>query len=261
MHLAKEPIRQHGAVIVEGYMDAIMAHQHGYDNVVASMGTALTERQVDLVRRLTTDVTMALDGDPAGRNATLRSLESSWGVFQRRNSQQSAVSMLQQPDAMELKVAELPSGQDPDDFIRRDPDAWPAFVKQARELFDYLLDALSDRADMDSPDGRSWVANTMLRFVAQIPDPVRRDLYLDRLSAQLGVNNETLRRVLRDIESDIARERRGQSVASTADAGHAAAVAGPPRGRGVLVGTMLTIREPTRAQYGWIHLGKLLSPV
>ena len=217
MHLAKEPIRQHGAVIVEGYMDAIMAHQHGYDNVVASMGTALTERQVDLVRRLTTDVTMALDGDPAGRNATLRSLESSWGVFQRRNSQQSAVSMLQQPDAMELKVAELPSGQDPDDFIRRDPDAWPAFVKQARELFDYLLDALSDRADMDSPDGRSWVANTMLRFVAQIPDPVRRDLYLDRLSAQLGVNNETLRRVLRDIESDIARERRGQSVASTAD--------------------------------------------
>ena len=217
MHLAKEPIRQHGAVIVEGYMDAIMAHQHGYDNVVASMGTALTERQVDLVRRLTTDVTMALDGDPAGRNATLRSLESSWGVFQRRNSQQSAVSMLQQPDAMELKVAELPSGQDPDDFIRRDPDAWPAFVKQARELFDYLLDALSDRADMDSPDGRSWVANTMLRFVAQIPDPVRRDLYLDRLSAQLGVNNETLRLVLRDIESDIARERRGQAVASTAD--------------------------------------------
>ena len=217
MHLAKEPIRQHGAVIVEGYMDAIMAHQHGYDNVVASMGTALTERQVDLVRRLTTDVTMALDGDPAGRNATLRSLESSWGVFQRRNSQQSAVSMLQQPDAMELKVAELPSGQDPDDFIRRDPDAWPAFVKQARELFDYLLDALSDRADMDSPDGRSWVANTMLRFVAQIPNPVRRDLYLDRLSAQLGVNNETLRLVLRDIESDIARERRGQAVASTAD--------------------------------------------
>ena len=101
MNLGKEPVRQRGAVIVEGYMDAIMAHQHGYDNVVASMGTALTERQVDLVRRLTTNVTMALDGDPAGRNATLRSLESSWGVFQRRNSQNTSVSMLQQPDAMQ----------------------------------------------------------------------------------------------------------------------------------------------------------------
>lgn len=217
MHLAKEPIRQQGAVIVEGYMDAIMAHQHGYDNVVASMGTALTERQVDLVKRLTTNVTMALDGDPAGRNATLRSLESSWGVFQRRNSQNTSVSMLQQPDAMELRVAELPPGQDPDDFIRRDPGGWLPFLEQAQELFDYLLDSLSGRADLESPDGRSWVANTMLRFVAQIPDPVRRDLYLDRLSGRLALNNETLRRVLRNIESDLARERRGEPVASTAD--------------------------------------------
>ena len=217
MHLAKEPIRQHGAVIVEGYMDAIMAHQHGYDNVVASMGTALTERQVDLVRRLTTDVIMALDGDPAGRNATLRSLESSWGVFQRRNRQNTSVSMLQQPDAMELRVAELPAGQDPDDFIRRDPGAWPEFLAQAQELFDYLLNSLSERADMDNPDGRSWVANTMLRFVAQIPDPLKSDLYLDRLSARLALNNDTLRRALEDIEHQVRREQRGQSVPATAD--------------------------------------------
>ena len=217
MNLAKEPVRQRGAVIVEGYMDAIMAHQHGYDNVVASMGTALTERQVDLVRRLTTNVTMALDGDPAGRNATLRSLESSWGVFQRRNSQNTSVSMLQQPDAMELRVAELPAGQDPDDFIRSDPGEWPAFLERAQELFDYLLDSLSERADMDSPDGRSWVANTMLRFVAQIPDPLRSDLYLDRLSARLTLNNDTLRRALGDIKRQLAREQRGQAAASAAD--------------------------------------------
>ena len=216
MHLAKEPVRQHGAVIVEGYMDAVMAHQHGYDNVVASMGTALTEHQVALVRRLTNNVTMALDGDPAGRNATLRSLESSWGVFQSRNARQSPGSMLQQPDAMELRVAELPPGQDPDDFIRQDPGAWPAFLERAQELFDYLLDSLLTRADMDSPDGRSWVANTMLRFVAQIPDAIRSDLYLDRLSARLVLNHETLNRVLGEIKLELARERRGRSVASTA---------------------------------------------
>ena len=217
MHLAKEPVRQHGAVIVEGYMDAIMAHQHGYDNVVASMGTALTEEQVRAVRRLTSHVTMALDGDPAGRNATLRSLESSWGVFQRRNAQQTAGSMLQQPDAMELRVAELPPGQDPDDFIRQQPDAWPAFVEQAQELFDYLLASLSARADLDSPNGRSWVANTMLRFVAQIPDTVRKDLYLDRLSARLGVNNDTLRAALPEVERQSVREQRGEPAPSTAN--------------------------------------------
>lgn len=217
MHLAKEPVRQHGAVIVEGYMDAVMAHQHGYDNVVASMGTALTEQQVALVRRLTNNVTMALDGDPAGRNATLRSLESSWGVFQRRNAQQTATSMLQQPDAMELQVAELPSGQDPDDYIRREPGKWPAFVEEAQELFDYLLTTLSARADMDSPDGRSWVAHTMLRFVSQIPDPVRSDLYLDRLSARLGLNSETLRTALRDVRRQAATEQRREAVSATAD--------------------------------------------
>ena len=216
MHLAKEPVRQRGAVIVEGYMDAVMAHQHSYDNVVASMGTALTEHQVALVRRLTNNVTMALDGDPAGRNATLRSLESSWGVFQRRNSQQTSASMLQQPDAMELRVAELPPGEDPDDYIRQEPGAWPAFVEQGQELFDYLLTSLSDRADLESPDGRSWVAHTMLRFVAQIPDPVRSDLYLDRLSARLGLNNDTLRAALRDTQRQSANHRRGRPVADTA---------------------------------------------
>ena len=216
MHLAKEPVRQHGAVIVEGYMDAVMAHQHGYDNVVASMGTALTEHQVALVRRLTHNVTTALDGDPAGRNATLRSLESSWGVFQRRNSQQTSASMLQQPDAMELRVAELPPGQDPDDFIRQEPGAWPAFVEQAQELFDYLLTSLSARADLENPDGRSWVAHTMLRFVAQIPDPVRSDLYLDRLSARLGLNNDTLRAALREVQRQSAADRRGRPVSDTA---------------------------------------------
>ncbi|MYD48721.1 MAG: DNA primase [Chloroflexi bacterium] len=217
MHIAKEPVRQQGAVIVEGYMDAIMAHQHGYDNVVASMGTALTEQQVDLVRRLTRQVTMALDGDPAGRNATLRSLESSWGVFQRRNVRQTGASVLQPPEAMELRVAELPAGQDPDDFIRQSPEAWPTFVEQAQELFDYLMVSLSVRADMESADGRAWVAQTMLRFVAQIPDRIRMDLYLDRLAARLSINGDTLRAAMPSIMRQSGSARAGQPPPATAD--------------------------------------------
>ena len=192
MHIAKEPIRQHGAVIVEGYMDAIMAHQHGYDNVVASMGTALTQDQVRQVRRLTADrVTMALDGDAAGLNATLRSLESSWEAFQKVPVAQSSDSSMQRR-ATEFLVAELPAGKDPDDFIRESPDEWPAFLDSASTLFDYLLKSLSSRVNMDRNEDRAQVANRILQFLAQIPDPIQRDLYVDQLAARLGIRVETL---------------------------------------------------------------------
>ena len=192
MHIAKEPVRQQGAVIVEGYMDAIMAHQHGYDNVVASMGTALTQDQVRQVRRLTADrVTMALDGDAAGLNATLRSLESSWEAFQKVPVAQSSDSSMQRR-AMEFLVAELPAGKDPDDFIRESPGEWPAFVDSASSLFDYLVKSLSSRVNMDRNEDRAQVANRILQFLAQIPDPIQRDLYVDQLAARLGIRVETL---------------------------------------------------------------------
>ena len=220
MHLAKEPVRQHGAVIVEGYMDAVMAHQHGFDNVVASMGTALTEHQVALVRRLTHRVTMALDGDPAGRNATLRSLESSWGVFQQRDQRfanQGGTSVLQQPEALDLRVAELPAGKDPDDYIRQSPDAWTEFVEAAAPLFDYLLAALSERADVTNADGRSWAAQTMLRFVAHVPDPIKRDFYLDALSAHFDVDVATLRAAMPMVARTEGTGRRSNRAPATAD--------------------------------------------
>ena len=192
MHVAKEPVRQRGAVIVEGYMDAIMAHQHGYDNVVASMGTALTQDQVRQVRRLTTDrVTMALDGDAAGLNATLRSLETSWEAFQKVPVAKSSSSSMQR-DALEFLVVELPAGKDPDDYIRESPDEWPAFVDSASPLFDYLLKSLSSRVNMDRNEDRAQVANRILQFLAQIPDPIQRDLYVDQLAARLGIRVETL---------------------------------------------------------------------
>ena len=220
MHVAKEPVRQHGAVIVEGYMDAVMAHQHGFDNVVASMGTALTEHQVSLVRRLTHRVTMALDGDPAGRNATLRSLESSWGVFQQRDqrsARQAGTSVLQQPEALDLRVAELPAGQDPDDYIRQSPDEWTEFIESASPLFDYLLAAVTERADMTTTDGRSWAAQTMLRFVAHVPDLIKRDFHLDALSAHFSIDVATLRAAMPTAARPDGSRRRSNRAPSVAD--------------------------------------------
>ena len=249
MHLAKEPVRQHGAVIVEGYMDAVMAHQHGFDNVVASMGTALTEGQVDLVRRLTKNVIMALDGDPAGQNATLRSLESSWGQFQKRIvqvSHSSSSALTQPPEASAFLVAELPAGQDPDDFIRQSPDKWPAFVTSAKPLFDYLLASLSARTNMDSPEGRAWVIDTMLRFVSQIPDPLVRDGHLENLSQELGVGVETLHRSLPIAVLPSGESRQRQRPTFLADA-----AAAPLRDESAAEESLLAL---------WLQHGRQLGP-
>ena len=124
LNFAASKIRESGsAVIVEGYMDAIAAHERGYTNVVASMGTALTENQVSLLRPLAQEFVLALDPDAAGQEATLRSLESSWQVFRSVVSRrgQTVQSVLDQQRPPILKIAALPAGLDPDALIRFRP--------------------------------------------------------------------------------------------------------------------------------------------
>ena len=123
MHLAAEAIRSgRSGVIVEGYMDTIAAHQFGYRNVVASMGTALTEQQVAQLKPMAPSFVLALDPDAAGQEATLRSLESAWHqIGQRRSAvMNSSVGVLHQREPVSIGIAALPEGKDPDDLIRND---------------------------------------------------------------------------------------------------------------------------------------------
>ncbi|MEK7217028.1 MAG: DNA primase, partial [Chloroflexota bacterium] len=144
---SKEAIRQaRKAVIVEGYMDALTAHQHGFTNVVASMGTALTEKQVGLLSRFTSEVVLALDADAAGEAATMRGLEVApeamgheatavpdweW-QWQKKNvngRQVTTRSLVGVPRIIgkqkgEIKVLRLPGAKDPDALIRDHPEDW-----------------------------------------------------------------------------------------------------------------------------------------
>ena len=202
LHLAMEASRDKGMVIVEGYMDAIIAHQQGFANVVASMGTALTRDQVALVRRVlqstgvsdSAGVVLALDSDAAGREATLRSLESAWNVFHSPNRRQAATSItggpVQRP--LTISIAELPPGKDPDEVILENPDEWARLVTQARPLMDYLFAILSTRFDLSSPEGKASVAELLYPLVAATRDPFQQDSYFQRLAALLGVSEETL---------------------------------------------------------------------
>lgn len=198
LHLAKEPARQEGLVIVEGYMDAITAHQHGYANVVASMGTALTEQQVAEARRLTHRITMALDADAAGQQATLRSLESSWRIFQQRESgrARSAAPSQQRPEDLDLRVAVLTGGKDPDEIIRQDPPGWAAVVNGSIPLFDYLLPTLSALVDINAPAGKARLVEWLRPFILSVREPIQQDHYRQRLADYLAVSADTLRATL-----------------------------------------------------------------
>ena len=194
MDRARDGIRRDGAVIVEGYMDAIAAHQAGFTNVVASMGTALTEPQVNAIRRLTDRVTMALDQDTAGQQATLRSLESSWRIYQGRVSGRSgSTTVLQQQENPEIRIAAMPPGQDPDEVIRRSSDEWKALMANARPLLEFVISAMAASVDPTSPRGKAAIADQVSRLIFAVQDAPQQDLYFQMLAEKLEVPLDTLR--------------------------------------------------------------------
>ena len=210
LHFANAEIRQTGtAVIVEGYMDAIAAHEHGYKNVVASMGTALTENQVSQLRSLAREFVLALDPDDAGQEATLRSLESSWHVFRdvisRRNTANQSV--LNQWTPPVLKIAALPAGLDPDALIRTDPTRWESIISEALPLLDFVIPALVGRSDLNVPDSRAHIVRELARLINRLDDMDQHD-YWGKLASELGVPLEALQASIASVGNRRARGRR-----------------------------------------------------
>jgi DNA primase len=195
MHLANADIRESNTgVIVEGYMDVIAAHQHGYNNVVASMGTALTENQVAMLKSLATNFVLALDPDVAGQEATLRSLESSWKVLggQMAAARNRGVGVLYQREAVSLKIAALPDGRDPDELIRHDPKEWERITETAQPLMDYLIPAIASRFDTSTGQGKTQVVETVYPLIAA-QNSLDQDRYLRMLSEAIDVTQEALK--------------------------------------------------------------------
>ena len=230
LHLARESISREGtAVVVEGYMDVMAAHQHGFSNVVASMGTALTERQVGALRNIASTFVLALDPDNAGQEATLRSLQSSWQVFERRalraGGRSGMVFYERQPHAS-LKVAVLPPGKDPDLLIRESPEEWGALVSQAKPLMDYLFDIMASRLDSSSGQDKLQATEALFPFIASMDNPYDQDRYFRRLAELMGVSEAAL-------EASIGRPQRrpaqgqGSRRAASGGGGTPAASASP----------------------------------
>ncbi len=202
--LAREAIRSEGcAVIVEGYMDAIAAHQSGFANVVASMGTALTEKQVVLLKRVTKNVILALDADTAGSEATLRGVQVVAEAADRESvpvPTWQGIIRQQKTLAADIKVMTLPEGRDPDDVIRSDQALWSELARNAKPVLDHLFNVTVQRARDLPPAERFQLIEAFLPNVVAIPDPSLRAQYLDRLLARAGLappDQDELKRALR----------------------------------------------------------------
>ena len=204
-------------VVVEGYMDVIAAHQHGYTDVVASMGTALTEQQVSQLKSLATSFVLALDPDAAGQEATLRSLLSSWFDRQGVGNRPQRVGVLYQREPLAIKIAPLPPGRDPDTVIRESPDEWERLTREAVPLMDYLIPAVASRFDLSSTEGKSQVVQTLAPFIVGA-DFVEQEPYLRKLAQAIDVSEDALKASIGGLRS---RGPRRADRRPTPDAGNA----------------------------------------
>jgi DNA primase len=188
IHLAAEAIRtQELAIIVEGYLDVIVAHQYGFKNVVATMGTAVTEKHMNTLKRLTPNIAFALDPDAAGDEATLRTreYENTLGV--------------------RLSVIILPRGKDPDEVIKADPAVWQNLVAAAVPIVDFAFQSALSGLDLAKTTDLSLAVDRLLPIVAGIEDPIRQAHYLQRLAQLLKVSERTVEAALARLKVKPAR--------------------------------------------------------
>ncbi len=185
------------AVVVEGYMDVIAAHAFGFTEVVASNGTAITEKQMDLLKRYTHNVVLALDADTAGSAATLRGVEVAAGVADKRTSVSlgygGLISYQEVLDA-DIRVVALPEGEDPDSLVRKDTERFRALLAGARPVLDHLFEVTTAGVDPLDARARSRAVEQLVPYLGRIGDEVVRSSYVQRLARFAQVDEATILR-------------------------------------------------------------------
>ncbi|MBN1262219.1 MAG: DNA primase [Anaerolineae bacterium] len=196
LDMAAQAIREADtAIIVEGYIDVMIPHQAGYKNVVAPMGTALTESHLQQLQRLTRRFIMALDPDAAGISATLRGLETAretldrdWeAVFDARG----LVGYEGRLNA-EIRVVMLPEGRDPDELILENRDQWQMLLDQAQPIVRFVFDKLLEQENPGEPKGKARIVDAILPLLRDISNNVEREAYVQEIALHLGLDPRML---------------------------------------------------------------------
>ncbi len=210
---SKEIRAQNQVVIVEGYLDVIALHQRGFSNVISPMGTALTEHQLGLLKRFTRRIVLALDADAAGQNATLKGLQVARRTLDREPDPVFDARGLLTHEARlraDIRVTTLPAGMDPDDIMRSEPERWPEILESARPIVVHVMETLAADRDLDDPKVKAEIAHQVQPLIKDLPDPIERDTYRQRLARLLQVDERTL---LQQSQASSRRRRRSRRTA------------------------------------------------
>tara|TARA_Y200000002_G_scaffold105966_1_gene86485 strand:+ start:3541 stop:5472 length:1932 start_codon:yes stop_codon:yes gene_type:complete len=168
-------------LLVEGYMDVIQLHEHGIKNVVASSGTSLTKEQIILIKRLTSNIVVLFDGDQAGLEASLRSID-----------------MILE-EGLNVKICSFPEGDDPDSFVRKNKkDKMLEFINnESNDFIDFKL--LINKDYQVDEDKKVSLIKDILKSISLIPDSLKQEIYLKKLSSVLEIDESSLFRSFANI--------------------------------------------------------------
>ncbi len=201
------------AVLVEGYTDALMAHQAGFENVVASLGTALTPAQVAVIARYAREIVLAYDVDPAGQHAGSIGGAELFRLIGALAAEETGVEITR------VRVARLPEGKDPDEVIRETPDLWRESIRTAQPIVEFLIDYYAKAFDVRRPEGKRQAVAALVPLLREIRDPVVRNGYLQALARRTGVEERVLLEALHAPEPAAGTGRGGRGDGATGSSG------------------------------------------
>lgn len=188
-----QPIKE--VIMVEGYMDTISLYQAGFKNVVASMGTSLTQEQARLIKRYTDTVLISYDGDGAGQKANMRGLE------------------ILKDEGLNVKVVPLPDGLDPDDVIKqRSEDGYRNCLESAMPLIDYKLSVAEKRFDLTRVDEKRLFVTEAIKIIRSAESASEQEELLKKLRDKTGITYESLSRDLHTDSSSEAAAPKGETL-------------------------------------------------
>jgi DNA primase len=209
---AKDMIRRSDkAIIVEGYMDVIIAHQYGFENVVAPLGTALNEKHITNLKKLTRRIVLALDADTAGQMATLKGIETAKQGFDTVivpvPTSRGLVKFEQQVDA-EIRVATLPAGKDPDETIRQGGGKFREIIERAQPVVDYYFSSVAANTDLSNAKGKKSALDQLIPAIIEVRDRIEREHYVQKLARLIRVDAELVRgEINRALKAETQRSR------------------------------------------------------
>lgn len=188
LNFARVAIRkENNCILTEGYTDVILSHQAGFENTVASSGTALTPWQLKILKRYSNNLLTAFDMDVAGDSATKKGID------------------LAQQEDFNVKVISMPPEQDPADVVAQNPEHWQKMIDKAQDIMDFYFDSAFVKFDKESPQGKKEISETLLPKLKTIPNKILQAHWVQKLANAIKVGEEVVVEELKKIKGKESR--------------------------------------------------------